>query len=39
MNHCVRDNQFFGFFGWARFTEAGYFGVEKTGSRNGECIM
>ena len=30
MNHCVRDNQFFGFFGWARFTEAGYFGMGKS---------
>lgn len=39
MKHSVRDNVFFTCFGWARFTEAGYFGVEKTGPRCGECIM
>ena len=39
MIHSVRDNRFFTCFGWARFTEAGYFGMVKKDPRSGECVL
>lgn len=35
MNHTMRTTVSFTFFGWTRFTEAGYFGMEKTGTAQG----
>ena len=38
MNHTMRTTVSCTFVGWARFTEAGYFGMEKTGLRKGTGI-
>lgn len=33
MKYTVRATASYAFFGWARFTEAGYFGMEKMAER------
>jgi len=38
MNHKLAATASFTCFGWARFTEAGYFGMEKEGLRCGEGV-
>ncbi len=38
MNYIAVTTLSFFYFGWARFTEAGYFGMEKMGLRCGERV-